>query len=589
MSLSGGTVSLPVRPDATGFGGLLHAGVMAESSGLGALGLKLGGVLLGGMAALGIGRKLGEFISTGISEFSDADAANAQLRAGMVSTGNVANLNVQAMNDLAASIQTYSGQTDDSIMKTEQILQTFTNIRNVGADKIFDQTTKAAADMAAKLGGDASSSAIQLGKALNDPIKGMTALRRVGVSFTQEQQDQVQAMQESGDVMGAQKVILAELSKEFGGAAEAAGKTLPGMVNRLKRSFEDFAQTVATAVLPNVMPVLDGMLVTFQRIERSEGFQSILGKLTDFSKNESDKLVAFFDRVQAVFESDSKTPLTDLVDMLTKANPLFSVLVTVVEAIKPALPSLFDAFQKIAIALVPVIPQLGNVAQELLPALLQVVLAILPALPSLADLLVAVSPALTSIADALGYMVSLQAGTDAFFGGLIKNASEGKSSFGDFLGLLISMPESLQGMIQGVSNFIIGGVNLVIDALNGLSTAVAFAMNPIAALLNLPGRITPFQIPHLMTATYEATAVVPTGKANGVVRAAAAGATFMPQPGGHLVNLAEAGRAETVVDTATLQAAIANRGGNTFHIYEATSAQATAMQVARYNNSLAAA
>ena len=106
----------------------------------------------------------------------DAAKGQAQLEAGIKSTGGAAGVTTQHLQDLAASIQGYSGQTDDSIVKTEQLLLTFTNIKNSGTDKIFDLATKAAADMAAKMGTDASSAAIQLGKALNDPTNGMTVL-----------------------------------------------------------------------------------------------------------------------------------------------------------------------------------------------------------------------------------------------------------------------------------------------------------------------------------------------------------------------------------------------------------------------------
>src|SRR5262245_66611796 len=81
--------------------------------------------------------------------------------------------------------------------------------------------------MSAALGQDGKASAIQLGKALNDPIKGVTALQRVGVSFTKSQKNQIKALVESGNTLGAQKVILRELGKEFGGAAKAATDPTP--------------------------------------------------------------------------------------------------------------------------------------------------------------------------------------------------------------------------------------------------------------------------------------------------------------------------------------------------------------------------
>jgi hypothetical protein len=226
-------------------------------------GTKWGGLkAVAGVAAVGIGAALAgiaAIVHTGVGESLDAAAGTAQLEAGIKSTGNAANVSVDGLNALASSIQGYSGQTDDSIVKSEQLLLTFTNIKNDTPDKIFDQATVASANMAAKMGGEASDSAVLLGKALNDPVKGITALTRVGVTFTDGQKASIKAMQDSGDTAGAQKIILAELSTEFGGAAEAAGNSLPGMLQRGQRAFEDLSQTVMTAILPIVTPAIEGI------------------------------------------------------------------------------------------------------------------------------------------------------------------------------------------------------------------------------------------------------------------------------------------------------------------------------------------
>lgn len=204
-----------------------------------------------GFAAIGAGA-LAVF-KTGFDELQDASAMTAQLEAGLKSTGGVAGTTVESMNKLAAEIQNYSGQTDDSIANTQSLLLTFTNIRNVGPDKIFDDTTRAAADMAAKLGGDAASQAMLLGKALNDPAEGMGKLQRAGVSFTDAQVATIKSLQETGDLAGAQKLILGELEVQFGGAAKAAGDSLPGQLAKGQRSFEDMSQKLTEALLPAIL------------------------------------------------------------------------------------------------------------------------------------------------------------------------------------------------------------------------------------------------------------------------------------------------------------------------------------------------
>lgn len=250
-----GYATLSVIPSAKGFGSALSRGVNPQMRGPGLTAGKLlgGGVLAGfGAAAAGIGA----VFKTGLGEAMDASAGTAQLTAGIKSTGGAAGVSVKHLNNLASSIQGYSGQTDDSIVKSEQLLLTFTKIKNRGPDKIFDRATKATANMAAKMGGDASGSAIQLGKALNDPVKGVASLGRMGVQFTAGQKKTIAAMVKTGDVVGAQKVILGELETQMGGAAKAAGDSLPGKLAKAKRSFEDVSQSVTEGLLPVVLPGL---------------------------------------------------------------------------------------------------------------------------------------------------------------------------------------------------------------------------------------------------------------------------------------------------------------------------------------------
>jgi hypothetical protein len=92
---------------------------------------------------------------------------------------------------------------DEAIQAGENMLLTFTNVRNeVGkGNDIFNQATRTVQDMAAAFGGDATSNSKILGKALNDPIKGVSALTRVGVSFTEQQKDQIKTLVESANIL----------------------------------------------------------------------------------------------------------------------------------------------------------------------------------------------------------------------------------------------------------------------------------------------------------------------------------------------------------------------------------------------------
>ena len=135
---------------------------------------------------------------------------------------------------------------DDAILGAENVLATFTSIKG----DTFDAATQSILDVSQALGQDLQSSTIQVGKALNDPIQGITALSRVGVSFTDDQKNMIKAMVEAGDVAGAQGVILNELNKEFGGSAGAAVDTYAGQMKVLSEQFKDVQQSVGEALLP---------------------------------------------------------------------------------------------------------------------------------------------------------------------------------------------------------------------------------------------------------------------------------------------------------------------------------------------------
>jgi hypothetical protein len=227
-----------------------------------------------GIGALVVGLK------RSIDTAMDHQAALAQTEAVLKSTGGAAGVTAKEIAGLADATEKKTGVDDLAVQSGENLLLTFTNIRNEAGkgNDIFTQSTKVMTDMSVALGQDMSSSAIQLGKALNDPIKGVTALQRVGVSFTQGQRDQIKALVDSGKSLDAQKIILKELQKEFGGSAEAAGKTFGGQLNILKARLDDVAQKVGDKLLPYLSRAVDWINTNWPKI--SEVFSRVANVVT---------------------------------------------------------------------------------------------------------------------------------------------------------------------------------------------------------------------------------------------------------------------------------------------------------------------
>lgn len=181
-----------------------------------------------------------------------------------------------AVVGLAESLSKVTRNSKDEVLTGENMLLTFTDI---GKD-VFPEATRSLLDMATAMSGGArpgaeqlKETAIQLGKALNDPVMGITALHRVGVAFTDQQKELIKSLVATGDAAGAQRVIIKELATEFGGSAEAAGKTAAGQADILAHSFGamqvkvgDVLLNLQSKLMVTFGPFIVGILSAFANV-----------------------------------------------------------------------------------------------------------------------------------------------------------------------------------------------------------------------------------------------------------------------------------------------------------------------------------
>lgn len=175
-----------------------------------------------------------------IAQAIQGEQAMVQLQAVVKSTGGAAGMTADEIKKLSENMSVLTGIDDENIMQMNSLLLTFTRI---GRD-VLPQASMAVMNMSQAMGQDLKSSAIQIGKALNDPITGLTALQRVGVSVDAAMKEQIKTWVAHGEIVMAQKAILAELNKEFGGSAEAARNTLGGALAALKVNYENLLQAI---------------------------------------------------------------------------------------------------------------------------------------------------------------------------------------------------------------------------------------------------------------------------------------------------------------------------------------------------------
>lgn len=223
---------------------------------------------------------------TAIQNTARQEQALAQVEQRIRSTGGAAGLTTQQLSGMASALQKITTFGDEAVLELQALLLTFTQIQG----PILERATRLTLDMSVAMEQDLKSSAIQLGKALNDPKEGLTALSRVGVRFSTEQERLIKSLVETGRVAEAQTLILNELETEFGGSAEAARDTFGGALEAVKNVLGDLLE--APGSLPNATDALELLAYAFSTV--SENSQELANddSLTDWGESAAE-LFAF--------------------------------------------------------------------------------------------------------------------------------------------------------------------------------------------------------------------------------------------------------------------------------------------------------
>jgi hypothetical protein len=168
-----------------------------------------------------------------VAATTESEAAVAQLDTALKNASSSVRLSSAQLQNFAQNMARTTTFTDEAVIGVETALLAF---RSLSGGTILN-ATKAVLDLSTRLGVDLTSAARLVGRALQEPDKGLTALRRTGVIFSQSQQAMIKSLVETGDKARAQELILAELEKRYGGAAAAARDTLGGSLKALSNTF----------------------------------------------------------------------------------------------------------------------------------------------------------------------------------------------------------------------------------------------------------------------------------------------------------------------------------------------------------------
>jgi len=372
-----------------------------------------------------------------------------------------------AISDLADSISKKTGMDDEAIQSASNLLLTFKNVKNAGEGQaaVFDRATAAAADLSAAGFGSVDSAAKMLGKALNDPTVGLTALSRAGVTFTDQQKEQIKALQESGDLLGAQAIIMGEVESQVGGVAEAAASPF----DKLNVLLGNFKETIGAAILPAISSIVDAIGPVLDML--SGPLASIAGELGNL-------IASVFQQLQPI--------LPPLVEALVKivgvlAGGFITALQAILPAIIPVVAIIADLATRIAPILAPILEKVGT----LIGALLE---AVMPLIGPLADLILNIfdkaSPIIDLVATNISNLIDALAPIIAAISNLLP-----------FIDLLIT---ALFGILTPLLQVLVPAIDVLVGMLSDqLVRAIGVVTTGLGYLVLGLAKIAPFVWEHV--------------------------------------------------------------------------------------------
>jgi phage-related protein len=478
-------------------------GIKDASSALQGFGKSLKGIggLVAGAFTIGA---ISSFVKSAVLAAEEAKAVNdvlVQVAKNTIPVGTNIAVATDRMIKFADSQEVLLGIDGEIIKSTQAKLLGFTNLASSAGQVggVFDRTLSASFDLAAATGKDVSAMSTALGKALEDPLSALGGLAKGQVKFSESQQEMIRGLVESGDLLGAQEVILGVVEGKFGGAAEAAAKGS----ERFANAMENLMETAGEPLLGVFADLVSGLqpVLTTVGTELANVFVELGPVLGDIVALIPGLLEAFLPLIP-ILGVLAGLFLEMVAQLLPVFVELFEQLLPVILELAPILADVFlqvleallPVFMEIIAALMPIVsallPVLAKLIIALAPVIITLVQAFLPLiekiLPHVISLIEFLTPILVAIGEIIGVVLVAAVG---FFIAAFENVQKFFEEFGPifkniFVGLQIVFATVINAMITGFENFInffVRGFNTVLRGINAIRRELDQAEFALAA------------------------------------------------------------------------------------------------------------
>lgn len=175
------------------------------------------------------------------------ERAAAKINTSLKVTGGSVGFTRKELIAMARDIRSTTGIASSSIMDTMAVVGSFVDITG----ERFERLIRLLPDVANLFEGDMSKAAIQLGKALQDPHRGLAAIRRIGVTMSETEVATIRSFHAMGQAAEGMNLTL-KLVEEQGikGMAEAFRKTGAGAIMELTTQWGEFKKEIGQGVQP---------------------------------------------------------------------------------------------------------------------------------------------------------------------------------------------------------------------------------------------------------------------------------------------------------------------------------------------------
>lgn len=278
-------------------------------------------------------RQYARFLTEANAAAEEENIGFARLQAVIEATGRSAETSALQIDAMADKLELLTNADKQAVMDAAASLAI---MENVSTD-LFERIFSTANDLYQVVGSDISSAILTIGRAMEDPIEGMTRLRRQGIFISDEIETQITGLVEQNRLYDAQVLLLDSIQSKVAGTAEAIaenaqGKSLATAIDRYIGSVGQTVNKIAAPITETLADIVNFFTGPFDSLNdiinllsiRTEDFEGkSLGELQDYmdlyERSLEDPNLAIFDGWIGIFEQKILPSLSEQIELQRKA------------------------------------------------------------------------------------------------------------------------------------------------------------------------------------------------------------------------------------------------------------------------------